>query len=123
VIDPAVACPDLDSYRTFIRESRAEWSVAKHGYVVGGAGWFSCRSACFLAASRPVIVEDTGLAGVLPTGEGLLTFVDLDSAVAAIEECERNYERHASAAVELAAEYFEAGRVLTTLLDAVNERV
>jgi hypothetical protein len=121
VVDPADVCPDLDSYRAFLQGARAEWSVAKHGYVAGHAGWFSCRSACFLAAGRPVVVEDTGLTGILPIGEGLLTFSSFDEAVAAIEECERAYARHSEAAAAIADEYFDAGRVLTSLLDAVND--
>ena len=63
-------------------------SIAKNGYVVGRPGWFSCRSACYLAAARPVVVEDTGFRDVLPTGEGLLTFSTPDEAVAAIEVIE-----------------------------------
>lgn len=116
VVAAATACPDLDSYRDYIQRSRAEFSVAKHGYVVGKAGWFSCRSACYLAAGRPVVVQDTGFSCALPTGEGLLTFTDLDSAAAAIETIEADYPRHRRAARRLAEEHFEAGAVLESLV-------
>jgi hypothetical protein len=117
VVDPAEVCPDLDTYRQYIESSKAEWSVAKNGYVLGQPGWFSCRSACYLAAGRPVAVQDTGFSAVLPVGEGLLAFRTTAEAVAAIQEIEANYARHAKAARELAAEYFDAANVLTQLID------
>ena len=117
VVDPAQVCPDLDTYRQYIESSKAEWSVAKNGYVLGQPGWFSCRSACYLAAGRPVAVQDTGFSNVLPVGEGLLTFTTVEEAVAAINEIEANYPRHAKTARALAMEYFDAPRVLTRLID------
>jgi hypothetical protein len=118
VVDPAQVCPDLDTYRQYIESSKAEWSVAKNGYVLGQPGWFSCRSACYLAAGRPVAVQDTGFSAVLPVGEGLLTFTTVDGAVAAINEIEANYARHANTARALAEEYFDAAKVLEQLIDA-----
>ena len=116
VVDPADVCPDLDRYRQYVQSSRAEWSIAKNGYVVGSPGWFSCRSACYLASGRPVVVQDTGLDGVLPVGCGLLTFRTMDEATHAVRECVAAYKKHAAAAVEIAAEYFDSDRVLETLL-------
>jgi hypothetical protein len=117
VVDPAEVCPDLDTYRQYIESSKAEWSVAKNGYVLGQPGWFSCRSACYLAAGRPVAVQDTGFSAVLPVGEGLLSFTTVEEAVAAIKEIGANYARHATTARALAVEYFDAARVLTRLID------
>jgi hypothetical protein len=117
LVDPAVVCPDLDSYRHYIETSKAEWSVAKNGYVVGQAGWFSCRSACYLAAGRPVIVQDTGFGAVLPVGAGLLSFTTVEEAVAAIRDVEANYERHTQAARGIAEAYFDADQVLTRLVE------
>jgi hypothetical protein len=123
VVDPAEVCPDLDSYRNYIESSKAEWSVAKNGYVIGRSGWFSCRSACYLAAGRPVAVQDTGFGSVLPTGEGLLAFSTVDEAVTSIKQIEADYRRHAKAAREIAAEYFDATTVLTHLVEeAMNGR-
>ena len=123
VVDPAEVCPDLDSYRNYIESSKGEWSVAKNGYVVGRCGWFSCRSACYLAAGRPVAVQDTGFGDVLPVGEGLLSFRTVEEAVASIKDIEGNYARHAKAARELVAEYFDAPKVLARLIDdAANVR-
>jgi hypothetical protein len=117
VVDPRLACPDLDSYREYIESSRAEWSVAKNGYVVGQAGWFSCRSACYLAVGRPVIVQETGFSKVLPTGKGLLSFTTLEEAAAAVREVNGNYALHAKAARAIAEEYFDSRKVLTRLVD------
>ena len=63
---------DYQSYRDYIYNSKAEWSISKNGYVKGNSGWFSCRSACYLAAGKPVIVQDTGFSKILPTGDGVL---------------------------------------------------
>ena len=115
--DPARVCPDFDSYRSYIQSSKAEWSVAKNGYVVGQAGWFSCRSACYLAAGRPVVVQETGFSRVLPTGEGLLPFTTVAEAVAAIHAVEGDYARHAKAARAIAESCFDSAQVLTRLIE------
>jgi hypothetical protein len=117
VVDATEIGADLDSYRDYVESSKGEWSIAKNAYVVSQPGWFSCRSACYLAAGRPVIVQDTGFASVLPVGEGILPFRSLDEAAAAIEEVEAHYDRHAKAAREIAEAYFDSDRVLTRLID------
>lgn len=117
IVDPAEICYDLASYRHYIESSKAEWSIAKNGYVAGQSGWFSCRSACYLAAGRPVVVQDTGFSHVLPVGEGLLSFTNLDEAAAAVDKVESNYEKHAKAARALAEEYFDSDKVLSRFID------
>ena len=117
VVDAFKACATPEAYRAYIRLSGGELSVAKSGYVVGRSGWFSCRSACYLACGRPVIVQDTGFAPTPPAGVGVLAFDTPDGAVAAIEDVAANPARHARAAREIAGEYFEAGRVLGPLLE------
>jgi hypothetical protein len=106
-------------YREYIRTSKAEFSVAKHAYVATRSGWFSCRSACYLAAGKPVVVQDTGFSEVFPTAEGIVAFSTEDEALAAIERVNRDYRHHAAAATRLAQEFFDANRVLGTLLDTV----
>jgi glycosyltransferase involved in cell wall biosynthesis len=117
VVDPASVCADLESYREYIESSKAEWSVAKNAYVRGRSGWFSERSACYLAAGRPVVVQDTGFSSILPVGEGLLTFTDVEGAAAAIREVEADYPRHARAARAIAEAYFDSDKVLTRLIE------
>jgi hypothetical protein len=117
VVDALSACATLDAYRSYIESSLGEWTVAKSGYVAGRCGWFSCRSACYLASGRPVVVQDTGFAPSPPAGLGVLAFDSAEGALAAIEDVASDYGRHARAAREIAAEYFEAGRVLDALLD------
>jgi len=115
LVAPRQHCATPDTYRDYIRRSRGEFTVVKHGYAAGRTGWFSDRSACYLAAGRPVIVQDTGLAAHLPTGMGLLTFTDLDSAADALRRVEQDYEQHASAARAFAREHLDARRVLGRL--------
>jgi hypothetical protein len=118
VVDANQVCASLDAYRDYICTSKAEWSVAKQIYVEARPGWFSERSACYLAAGRPVVVQDTGFGSVLPVGEGLLRFQCLDEAVEAVREVEANYERHAAAARDLAKHYFDSDLVLGRFVEA-----
>lgn len=120
LVDPGVEAADVEVYRRYIRRSRGELSVAKHGYVAGRTGWVSDRTACYLAAGRPAVVQDTGAGRDLTLGEGLLAFDDADGAVAALAAVERDYDHHAAAARALAAEYFGARQVLGRLLDVAG---
>ncbi len=106
-----------ESYQEFIAGSRGELSPAKHVYVAMCSGWFSCRSACYLAAGRPVVVQDTGFAAIFPVGEGILPFTTVEEAVAAIDEVEGNYAWHAKAARAITEEYFDSALVLTQLIN------
>lgn len=117
VVDATETCRDLNSYRNYIQSSKAEWSVAKNGYVHGRSGWFSERSACYLASGRPVVVQDTGFSAVLPVGEGLFAFKTLEEAAAAIEEVEANYAGEAKAARAIAEDYFDSEKVLERLIE------
>jgi hypothetical protein len=105
------------SYRSYILGSRGEWTVAREQYTRPRTGWFSDRSACYLAAGRPVVTEDTGFGRVLPTGEGLFAFSTTDEAVAAIEAIETDPLRHRRAALEIAREYFDAKKVIGSLME------
>jgi hypothetical protein len=104
-------------YERFIRGSRAEFSVAKHGYVSSRSGWFSDRSVCYLASGRPVVVQDTGLSDWLPIGSGVLTFADKSSALRAIDDLNGDYEGHRRAARAIAEKHFDARVVLGSLLE------
>jgi hypothetical protein len=105
------------TYRRYLRRSLGELTVAKHGYVAARTGWFSERSANYLASGRPVISQDTGFSRQLPTGEGLLAFSTADEALAAIEDVAADPARHGRRARELAHGHFDSGTVLTRLLD------
>jgi glycosyltransferase involved in cell wall biosynthesis len=107
---------DLDCYRDFIAGSLAEFTVAKDQNIRFATGWFSDRSATYLAAGRPVITQDTAFGRILPTGEGLFAISSLDDAAAAVEAVRANPRRHSRLADEIAREYFDAERVLGDLL-------
>jgi hypothetical protein len=117
---PDAATGDPDRYRAFVRGATAELGIAKSGYVASRCGWFSDRSACYLASGRPVVAEDTGWPAHLPAGEGLLAFGDAADAAAAVHEVLADYERHRKAARAVAEEHLDARRVLTRLLDGVS---
>jgi hypothetical protein len=117
---PRLHASTPDSYREYIHRSRGELTVVKNGYAVGRTGWFSDRSACYLAAGRPVIIQDTGIGPHVPTGAGLVTFTDLESAAAAINDVERDYARHARAAAAFARDHLDSDRVLPRLLEMVS---
>lgn len=105
------------TYQAFIEESRGEFGIAKAGYVVTRSGWFSERSAVYLASGRPVLHQDTGFAAWLPCGAGVLSFASAEEAAAAIAGVEADYEAQCRAARDLAAEYFAAPRVLVPLIE------
>ena len=84
------------------------------------SGWFSDRSACYLAPGRPVLAQDTGFGAVLPTGEGLLPFTTDEDALAGVDAIEADYARHRQAARAMAERHFDSDRVLTRLLDRVG---
>jgi len=104
-------------YRDYILHSRGEFTVAKDQNVRLRSGWFSDRSACYLAAGRPVITQDTGFGNFLPTGEGLFSFNTMEDIVAAMEVVNADYEKHSRAAQAIAEEYFGTENVLSKMLD------
>jgi hypothetical protein len=118
-VDPQSVASTPEDYRRFIAGSMAELGIAKEGYVVSDSGWFSDRSACYLASGRPVVAQDTGFGRRLPTAAGLVAFADLDGAVDRIEEITRDYGMHRLAARRIAEEHLDARLVLRDLLDRV----
>jgi hypothetical protein len=115
--DPLEVTRTLWIYQEYLAQSWAEFGVAKHGYVTTRSGWFSERSAAYLASGRPVIVQDTGFSEWLPVGSGVLAFRDVGEALEAVESVERSYEAHCRAARVIAEEYFGARRVLPRLIE------
>lgn len=111
---------DIEPYRQYIMESRAEFTVAKDQNIRLRSGWFSDRSACYLAAGRPVITQDTGFGNIIPTGSGLFAFQTMDDILAAIDAIESDYERHRRAAFAIAADYFAAEKVIGSLMERVG---
>lgn len=120
VVDPIPVSSDPWRYRDYVRNSRGEFSAAKDMNVRLRTGWFSDRSACYLAAGRPVVLQDTGFGDVLPLGPGLHAVRTLEEAAEAIREIEADYSRASAHAAEVAREYFAAERVLGSLLEQVG---
>jgi hypothetical protein len=120
IVDPAEVASTPDRYRRFIGESKAEFGVAKSGYVVSRSGWFSDRSACYLASGRPVLAQDTGWSAYLPAGDGLLAFDTVEGASDAARAIAGDYERHSRAARGVAESCFDARVVLQALLTRIG---
>lgn len=120
LVDPRTVAGTPRAYRDYVRGSRAELCVAQQMYVATRSGWLSDRSVCYLAAGKPVLAQDTGLADRYPVGEGLLTFSTLEEAAAGVEAIERDYARHSAAARALAEECFDAAKVLGRLLERIG---
>jgi hypothetical protein len=117
VVDGPTVSLTPGRYQDFLADSRGEVSTAKQIYVAMRSGWFSCRSACYLAAGRPVVVQDTGFSSLLPVGDGILSFTTVDQAADAIRAVEADYARHAKAARDVAEAHFDSDRVLVGLID------
>ncbi len=117
LVNPIKVTLNARAYQCYLRRSRAEFSVAKHGYVISRCGWFSERSAAYLASGRPIVVQDTGFADWLETGAGVLAFSTPEDARAGIEEINSRYEYHCRAARAIAGEYFDAREVLSSLIE------
>jgi len=120
LVDPRPISADMARYAEFIGGSRGEFTVAKDIYVRSNSGWFSDRSACYLAAGRPVVTMRTGFSNFYPVGRGLFEYSTYDDALAGIDAITSDYAKHSRAARELAREYFAADRVLSALLTAAG---
>ena len=116
VRDALAESSSCDAYRAYICGARGEFTVARDQYVRPNTGWFSDRSASYLAAGRPVVTQETGFSKFLPTGRGLFGFRDQNDVLAAIDAIEGDYPAHRRAALEIAREYFAADKVLAQLL-------
>jgi hypothetical protein len=117
VVDAYRVSHDPWVYADYLANSTGEWSVAKNAYVASRSGWFSCRTACYLALGVPAVVQDTGFDRAIPGGRGIFSFNNLAQAASGIEEVSARPQIHAQAAREIAGEYFDSSRVLGDLIE------
>jgi hypothetical protein len=122
IVDPQRELASFASYEQYVRESLAEISIAKNMYVDTRGGWFSDRSATYLASGKPVVAQDTGFGRALPTGEGLMCFADLGGAAQAAEEVRARLPEHCAAARAIAEEHLDSSVVLGRLLERLGVR-
>lgn len=115
--DPRGPTRDPWTYQSYIQMSKAEFAVAKHGYVASRSGWFSERSVAYLASGRPVLVQETGFSEWLPTGTAIVPFGTVEEAVSGVAEIEVRYAHHCRSAPALAREHFGYDAVLPALLE------
>lgn len=120
VVDPKVMAHDPLAFRRYVQSSGAEFSVAQGLYVESRCGWFSDRTARYLASGKPVLVQDTQFGRTYPVGEGLVAFHTLEEAVAGAERIAMAYDGHCRAARAIAETYFDSDKVLGRLVDEVG---
>ena len=106
----------MSAYRDYVLGSRGEMSIAKNAYVATRSGWFSTRSAAYLACGKPVVVQETGFSAHVPTGPGLHAFSTADEAVEALAAIRADYAAACRHAREVAETCFAADRVCARLL-------
>ncbi len=120
-VSPVEMSVDYNLYTDYIRRSKGEFTVAKDQYVRLKTGWFSDRSACYLAAGRPVITQQTGFTHYYGGGgKGLFAFENVEEIAEAARAIRADYAAHSRAAFDLAREHFEAEKVLASLLERAD---
>ncbi len=120
LVEPYSVAADPAAFCRYVQTSSAEFSVAQGIYVETESGWFSDRTAHYLASGKPVLVQDTGFSRTYVVGKGLVAFRTLEEAVAGCEHVMRDYAEHCMAARVLAEEYFDSDKVLGQLLAEVR---
>jgi hypothetical protein len=118
--DPRTVSGDPWTYRDYLRGSRGEFTLAKDLNVRLRSGWFSDRAACYLAAGRPCVEQDTGFGDVLPLGSGVHAFRTVEEAAEAIRAVDAEPERARVHALAVAREWFAADRVVGAMLAAAG---
>jgi hypothetical protein len=120
VVDPQVVARTPADYCAYIEGSTAECSAAQGMYVKTQCGWFSDRTARYLASAKPALVQNTGFSAPGRPGEGLLLFDTVDEAVRGAREIARDYRRHSEAARWIAERYFDSRTQLGHLLEVAG---
>jgi hypothetical protein len=117
--DPKQSSQSPRSFADVLRHSAGEFTVAKEIYTGIPSGWFSDRSAAYLASGRPVVTQATGFENWLPTGRGLFSFGNQQEAADSLNKIAADYAGHSMAARRIAEEYFDSRKVLNQLLTQV----
>jgi hypothetical protein len=106
-----------EAYRSYIQQSRGEFSCAKPSCMDFQNAWISDRTLCYLASGKPAVVQHTGPSAYLPNGEGLFRFMNIQEAAGALEAVNADYEWHCRAAREIARSCFDAEQIMTRILN------
>lgn len=118
-IDAHAATLTPQNYQNLIANSAGEWSVAKNVYVATRSGWFSCRTACYLAAGRPAVVQETGWSKFVPSGAGLFAFSTMQEAIDVLKQISGDPAKYRWAAYDVAREYLAPDKVLPPMIEAI----
>ena len=122
IVNGALATISYNSFCHYVEKAKAEFSVCKNVFVALNTGWFSDKSAAFLASGRPVVLQDTGFSNHLPCGTGLFAVTNMEEAAMAINEIESNWHKHSKAAREIAKEWLDVKVVLNNMMEELGEK-
>jgi hypothetical protein len=106
-----------EDYQRYIQGSRGEFSCVKPSCIRLQNAWISDRSICYLASGRPALVQYAGPSRFLPDSAGLFRFRDIVEAARFLETVAGDYERQSDLARALAEEYFDARKVVGSVLE------
>ena len=120
IADPFKIVRTMKSYRDYIKGSTGEFTCVKGGYFGTNCGIFVERSACYLAAGRPVVTQSTGFERLIPSGRGLFAVQSVEEAAEAVKAIRMDYHVHSNAAREIAQEYFDSQKVIAKMLEDVG---
>lgn len=111
----------LGQYRSYVQNSRGEFSCAKPSCMRLQNAWISDRTLCYLASGKPAVVQHTGPSRFLPEDGGIVRFRNFDEAVRGLDIVEKDYAHHSRQALALAKEYFDAKKVTGRVLERILE--
>ncbi len=118
--DPLAVTLNSETFQRYLRESKGEFSVAKQGYVISNSGWFSERSAGYLASGKPVLLQETGFSDHIETGRGLFSFQSIEEVIESMAKINLDYSKHCADAREIAETFFNSDKVLAALLNELD---
>ncbi len=117
VVDACEVAGAPDAYERYIRCSLGEFSCAKPSCLRLQNAWISDRTLCYLASGKPAVVQHTGPSRFLPEDTGLFRFNTEEQAASQIERVAADYPRQCHLARALAEEYFDARKVVASVLE------
>jgi hypothetical protein len=106
-------------YQKYIQGSLGEFSCVKPSCVRFQNAWISDRTLCYLASGKPAVIQYTGPSQMLPDASGLFRFEDPRQAADCLETVVADYDRQCRLARQLAEEFFDAKKVVRSLLEKV----
>lgn len=110
-----------EDYRNYVQQSRGEFTCAKPFFVRLQSALIYDRTLHYMASGKPAVVQHTGPSKFLPDAEGLFRFHNIAEAASALDAVVSDYDRHSRLARALVEEYFDARKVVSSVLERALE--